>query len=484
MRNESGRTGRAGSRRGFSAVEVMIALVVLSFLMVVGIRAFQGSRKMTRGATMKGNAQQNARNAVELATGDLRSLGFDLDLGNGQRGLVYAGPWDIIFNANILPTSDDPAAPAFPRAIDVTVANAAVPPASPLYVPATTFSTGAETIRYTLDSNGDGAVTAADQGDDPEEATANPRDFVLLREVYGVRADGTNGGNGEPVAILRGPLAGNDGTLPPPLLTYWLDHDDDPLTAEILHGDGDGDGVLSQAEIAAIGPVAAADLALVSRVVLNVTTEDRRVQRAERLPQPLPDVFGLVPEPDPQDRHRLRNRVPGRRCRPGLRPGDRVADPQRDGPPQHRADLPDRRQRPLRLRGARRHLHGDRARSTGLRVDHAELLRRDPADGLERAVRLRGPPRRRRRDDRGEGLPRPGHGRDPRTGRAGNPVGRGDAAHRRLRHHGCERRLLVRRARRLVHGRRDRLGRLDVDDAERRRGRPLDGRRGRPGGLR
>jgi hypothetical protein len=252
----------------------MVSLTVLSVLLVIGIQAFQNSRRLSRSAVEQGDRQQSTRIAVDLVTGDLRSTGFGLDMGSGQRGLVHAGPWDIIFNANISPAQDDPMAPGFPGAINLAAGPATVPPGGSLYVPTTTFATGAETIRYTLDSDGDGAVGSADQGDDLEEATPNPRDFVLRKEVYGDRGDGTNGGTGENMGLVRGPVPDPDGTLPTPLFTYFLDDDNDPATPEVLHGDVDSDGKLSQAEIAFLAPIPAADLALVTRVVTTLTTED------------------------------------------------------------------------------------------------------------------------------------------------------------------------------------------------------------------
>lgn len=267
-----------GGERGFSAVEALVSVVVLAIIVLFAVTMFQTSNKVSRSAHMQGDTQQSARVAIDLITKDLRSLGYDIDLGTGQQGLVHAGPFDVIFNANVNPSQDTGAVPGNPGAIDVGLAPAAVPAGGPLYAPAATFVTGAETIRYTLDSNGDGAIDATDQGDDPEEASPNPNDFVLHKQVYGSLADGTNGGNGEPVAIVRGPVADQDGNLPRPLLQYWLDDDDDDTTPEVLHGDGDGDGQLSQAEIAILTAVPTAQLALVTRSVIVVSTEDGESQ--------------------------------------------------------------------------------------------------------------------------------------------------------------------------------------------------------------
>ena len=260
--------------RGFSVVEGLVSIIVFSLLVLVAVMMLQSGNKMTRSALIKGDSQQSARVGMDVLTKDLRSVGYGLDVGGGQRALVHGGPWDLIFNANVRPVEDDPVTPDFPRAIDTNLGPATVPPGGPLYAPGNSFSTGAETIRFTLDSSGDGIIDANDLGDDPEEATPNPRDFVLRKEVYGARNDGTNGGNGEPTAIVRGPLADQNNELPVPLFSYWIDHDNDPTTAEILHGDANADGEFSQTEIQNLTPVAPDDLALVTRIIVTLTSED------------------------------------------------------------------------------------------------------------------------------------------------------------------------------------------------------------------
>lgn len=260
--------------RGFTALEALVSVLVLALLALVAVTTFQGSNRVARQTTIQGDSQQSARLAIDVVSGDLRSAGYCLDQLQGQQALVHGGPWDIVFNANVAPSTDNPLAPAFPRAIDLGLNPVTVPTSGGAYTPAATFATGAETICFTLDSSGDGTISAADQGDDPEENTPNPNDYVLLKAIYGAQGNGTNGGQGEPVALLRGPNPDPDGTLPMPLFSYWLDHDNDVATPVVLHGDTNGDGVLSQAEIASLTPVPQADLPLVTRVVVTATAED------------------------------------------------------------------------------------------------------------------------------------------------------------------------------------------------------------------
>jgi len=274
MRDTKLRPADRGRNPGFSAVEALVTIVVLSIITVAMVTTFQTSQKSARRASVQGDTQQSSRVVMNSLSKDLRSAGVGTDEERGQPALAHAGAWDIVFNANILPAIDDIATPGFPRAIDPARGPASVPPGGALYAPVTAFVTGAETVRYTLDSNGDGRVDAGDVGDDAEEATPNPRDFVLRKEIYGAMPDGTNGGNSEPVGVVRGPQADTDGTLPAPLFSYWIDHDLDAETDAILHGDVDGDGLLSQSEIAALTDVPVAQLPLVTRVLVTVTTED------------------------------------------------------------------------------------------------------------------------------------------------------------------------------------------------------------------
>jgi type II secretory pathway pseudopilin PulG len=268
------RRSRQHDAQGFTALEALVAVTIFAVVIFVAITTFQSTNRMSRSATVQGDSQQSARLAVEVVTSDLRAVGYGIDVGLGQPSLVHAAPWDVIFNANATPREENPAAPGFPLAMDPTRMPATVPPAGALYVPENDFRTGAETIRYTIDSSGDGILDEHDQDDDAEEASLNPRDYVLRKEIYGAMPDGTNGGESVSVGLVRGPGADPDGTLPMPLFTYWLDDDNDASTPEVLHGDGDGDDQLSQAEIEALGEVPASDLALVTRVIVTVTAED------------------------------------------------------------------------------------------------------------------------------------------------------------------------------------------------------------------
>ena len=103
------RLHNAAPRRdgGFTAIEALIVVAILAVVMLVAYTTFQGSQKVGRTASVMGDAQQSGRIALDLITSDLRMLGYGVETDAGQIGLVHAGPWDLAFNANVLPQSDD-----------------------------------------------------------------------------------------------------------------------------------------------------------------------------------------------------------------------------------------------------------------------------------------------------------------------------------------------------------------------------------------
>jgi type II secretory pathway pseudopilin PulG len=251
---------------GFTVIETLVVVALLTLLAIPLVQILMGGSRTSRLADLDSETQQNARVAVDFPVRDIRSLGYEVDYGEGQRGIVHADAYDLVFNANIEPASDNGSAPGYPAAMDTTASPSTVPPSGVvLYSPETTFGTGAETIRYTLDSSNDGYVDASDRYDDQMESTRNPYDYLLVKQVYGYDGS-TNGGASQPIALVRGPEVYPDGEYPPPLFTYWYDHDDDPSTADELWGDSNGNGQLDQSEIAMLTPVDNANLARITKV--------------------------------------------------------------------------------------------------------------------------------------------------------------------------------------------------------------------------
>jgi prepilin-type N-terminal cleavage/methylation domain-containing protein len=254
------------NQKGFTLIETLIVLVIA--VIVAGGLAYMlsGGRRTSRIAELDAQAQQNARVAVDMMVRDMRSIGYDIDYTRGQMGLVYAGPYDVIFNANLRPEPDVGNTPGAPSALNVSSSPATVPPSGTvMYSPSQTYQTGAETMRYTFDSTNDGVISADDRTDDTIEQTANPYDYTLVRQIYGYDG-GSNGGANEIIALLRGPGAYDDGNYPYPLFTYWYDHDDDSSTPDRLWGDTSGNGNLEQGEIASLTQVNLANIGRINRI--------------------------------------------------------------------------------------------------------------------------------------------------------------------------------------------------------------------------
>lgn len=268
---------RATDRSGFTLAELVLTVFISAAVLGIAYAFLRGSMDQMRAGEDYVDVQQNLRVAGEMLAEEIRMAGYGIDYGNGQQGLVYAGPWDIVFNANVNPEPDVFGDPRVPVAMDPSASPAYVGGGgATLYSPGAAFGTGAETIRYSLDSDGDGTITSNDRGDDDEEDAGGPRDYVLGRYVYGSDSTGSNGGAREKVAVCAGPSDDTDDPTTP-LFQYLYDDDNDPQTALRLWGDSNGDMSLDASEIAAVTPVSVASLAQVKRVRVNLTGDAGRL---------------------------------------------------------------------------------------------------------------------------------------------------------------------------------------------------------------
>lgn len=228
-------------------------ITALAFLAALSLLAFDN--RIYNKNDAQHETLREARYALGQVQRDLTMAGYGMDretLGSdgvlGQPVIVWAGPYDLVFNADIDGTSQNAI-----RAIRQGHAGARLPTG---YAPAT-FVGPAETVRYTLDSNDDGAVDESDHGDDADEQYAsNSGLYALKREVWGW--NGVDDRNpSATVALVRGPVKYPSDAWPEPLFQYWgyfrnHDHLD-------LWGDANGDGRLDIAEIEALTPVTGED---------------------------------------------------------------------------------------------------------------------------------------------------------------------------------------------------------------------------------
>ena len=200
--------------RGFTLVELMITLMVLAVVMVVLTMVMYSASHNKVAVNNRVESEQAARVALDMMARDIRSAGFGADRSNvpPQPPIAYVDSMEILINANFsgdIGTRDT-------TAYDPNGAPKPFPLNATSWTPPIKFRTGAETVRWTLDVNNDGAVTSGDRavanGVDAQRSP-NPNDYELVRQVYGdSSATATNnGGWTERVALVNKP----GGTTPP-----------------------------------------------------------------------------------------------------------------------------------------------------------------------------------------------------------------------------------------------------------------------------
>ncbi|MBI5805614.1 prepilin-type N-terminal cleavage/methylation domain-containing protein [candidate division TA06 bacterium] len=256
--------------KGFTLIELMIVLVMLSLIVAAAMSVFIQSQKAKRNTELVAEAQQTARVMVDMLADDIRSAGFGANALAGHYPIVYAAPFDLMISANMAPYPDSVTNHMPPRAIDP---GASPLPGGDLYTGGTGYNDGAETIRYSFDSDNDGEITAADRGDDLEETlTRNDSLYSLTRQVYG--DNGTdNGGTVLPVGVARSNFpVRSSGTPVYPLFSYWIYNA--TTGKDELYGAAN-DSVFTDAEIEALTPVPTAQLKDISKIGVTVTTATR-----------------------------------------------------------------------------------------------------------------------------------------------------------------------------------------------------------------
>ena len=245
-------TGNKGFSKGFTLVEMVITLLTLGVVFIAFTSVFILFQKGSTQTTEFAEAQQNARLGVDYITDQLRQAGSGTDYFRGQLPIPHAGPYQIAINADIdNGQTIDGLAPL--RAINRAYSPYQVPVSGgALYVPATTYQSGAETVVITLDSSDDGVISGSDRGDDPEERGPNVNLFVLKAVVYGDNGAGRNEVRESNLAIVRGPNLNPAWNVPQPIFQYFCDHDNDAGTADRLWGDGNSNGSLEDGEVVAL----------------------------------------------------------------------------------------------------------------------------------------------------------------------------------------------------------------------------------------
>jgi len=261
--------------KGFTMVELMIALTIMAIIVAAVIQIVIKSQQTKREAELINESRQSARVLMDMISEDVRSAGYGANALAGHTPIAYAGPYDLMINANLAPYPDNPAAPESPRAIN--------PAANPLPGDGlfdggggTGFTDGAETIRYSFDSNNDGTVDANDLGDDLEErlSSRNQNLYCIVRQVFGFDSlQNSNGGTSFPVGLA---VVGTSAQARPVFSYYYYDQTVNP-PRDRLWGDLDGDSILStDAEFAGVGVLTDANkLKNITKIGINIQVQTR-----------------------------------------------------------------------------------------------------------------------------------------------------------------------------------------------------------------
>ncbi len=254
---------------GFTLIELLITTLVFAVIMAA-ISAILWSASHNKERTSQNlEATQTARATLDMIAKDLRSAGYgaDLDYLTPQPAIAYVDSMQIILSENQVPYPDGGAGPSPPLAYDPAGSPNPYPLVSTQWTPPIRYRTGAELIRYTLDLNDDGRVDASDRatvaGSDAQ-ATRNPNDYVLVREVYGDSTAGVThneGGAQDRVALVMKP----GGSVPPMFTVY-------------MKG-------LSTPWDWSNGPVPATQLPNIDRVVVKVTASSSKPDSRGSYPQ-------------------------------------------------------------------------------------------------------------------------------------------------------------------------------------------------------
>jgi prepilin-type N-terminal cleavage/methylation domain-containing protein len=258
---------RSNENRGFSLLEMMIALTVGALVIMISYNVLISQKKAGEAQNQLVSAQQNASVSLETLTKDLRLAGTNIDDFNRQPVFIDAAPYQVIFNADI--SSGPFGVPSMSTSQAVPLSSGAS--YSPGDYPGENLGTrerynnGAETIRYTFDRDDNGIVNSSDRF----AVTQNPADYALMREENGSRIDMIAYG-------LRGRENYPDGQLPEPLFKYYGDFNNDGFIR--LWGDSNNDGNLSQAEIAAITSVPQNMLSKIIEVAVSVEAESPNME--------------------------------------------------------------------------------------------------------------------------------------------------------------------------------------------------------------
>ena len=171
--------------RGFTLIEMLISLVVLSIVMGAAVWFFRGISRAEAGTADRMDAMQNLRYAVSTLDRELRNAGAGTT--STQPTLVYISPSVVVFNADLVsPIAGSLTAVNYDPDVNPNAANAPTTaqkfpiPTTTIQYPDSTYWSApgvvspAETVTYWLA---------------PDSATGDSGLYLLMRQVNNNRPD-------------------------------------------------------------------------------------------------------------------------------------------------------------------------------------------------------------------------------------------------------------------------------------------------------
>src|SRR5215211_5199727 len=108
---------RLRDRRGFTLMELLVALMISSFLVTVIYQLMDGNSRFVRTQSAREEVQQNARAAIDVMAGDLRTVQPTAILAMGPDSLRFYMPRAFGVLCNQLDTNSATAWVIFPAGV-------------------------------------------------------------------------------------------------------------------------------------------------------------------------------------------------------------------------------------------------------------------------------------------------------------------------------------------------------------------------------
>jgi len=247
MRLRNDDSGQNGMRRGFSLVELLVAMLLAAVLLLAIYSVFSSYRKAIIYQEDIVEVQQAGRNAISNIRNDLLMVGHGVKSGEGQEKIIFAAPWELMFNANVGDARQLP--------VGTTMTYGYGAHNGKTYA-SENWDSEAETVRFYIDDpinnpKHDAKDYSFSDYDRMIRRQVNvpPGDTAPYGEIIGVGIRYDNGTIGN-YNCAYAPAPNPPEHHVEPLFTYWGDFDFDPSTPDSLWGDANLDGMLSDAELA------------------------------------------------------------------------------------------------------------------------------------------------------------------------------------------------------------------------------------------